>query len=122
MDAHDPKLEEASGGGLVTVSDWNACYNNADDVIALSCTVTTDDSSSTISGVGLILNNSDGKILCSSYTEFSGGTESATPALNLPANGLGVGDTVSGVVSGEVGEVKEAHYFFEQRLTIGSCQ
>jgi hypothetical protein len=114
--ANDPQPQRTSE--LVTVSDWNACYNSGEDVIALSCTVTASDSSATISGVGLILNNSQGKTLCSSYTEFSGGTESATPALNLPPNGLGVGDTVSGVVSGEVGE---EHYFFQQQLTIGSC-
>jgi hypothetical protein len=118
MVANDPQHEEASDSGHVTVSEWNACYNRSDDIIVLSCTVTTNDSSATISGVGLILNNSHGMTLCSSYTEFSGGTESVTPALNLPPNGLGVGDTVSGVVSGEVGE---QHYFFEQQLTIGSC-
>ena len=119
MVGNDPKLEKASGGGLVTVSDWSACYNSGDDVIALSCTVTTDDSSPTISGVGLILNNSEGGILGSFYTEISGGSESVSPALNLPPGGLVVGDTVWGVVSGEVGR---QHYFIEQQLTLSSCQ
>jgi len=119
MAANDPKHKEASGSGAVKVSDWNVCYNSGDDVIALSCTVITNDSSATISGVGLMLNNSKGAILCSTYTELSGGTESVNPALNLPPNGLSVGDTVWGVVSGEVAG---KHYFFEQQLTIGSCK
>jgi hypothetical protein len=118
MELKDPELKEASGSGAVSVTDWNACYNSGDDMIALSCTVTTEDSRATITGVGLILNNSKGVILCSSYTDFTSGTKSAEPALNLPPNGLVVGDTVSGVVSGEAdGE----HYFFEQQLTITSC-
>ena len=106
--ANDHQPGMASEGGLVTVSNWNACYNSGEDIISLSCTVTAINSSATISGGGLILSNSQGKTLCSSYNEFSG-TESANLALNLPSNGLGVGDTVSGVVSGEVGK---EHYFF----------
>ena len=118
MAANDPKLKGATGTGLVTVSDWNACYNNGDDVIALSCRVATDDSSATISGVGLTLNNSEGRIIGSFYTQFSGGSKSVNPAINLPPNGLGVGDIVWGVVTGQV---KGQHYFTEQKLTVSSC-
>jgi hypothetical protein len=118
MSANNPKSQEATGGGLVTVTDWNACYNSGDDVIALSCTVAANDSSATISGVGLILNNSKEMIIGSFYTEFSGGVESATPALNLSPSGIAVGDTVWGVVSGEV---QGKHYFIEQKLTVSSC-
>ena len=119
MAANDPQREKDSGKAHVTVSDWNACYNKEDDVIALYCTVTADDRGATISGVGLILNNAEGRTLGSSYNELSGGSESVTPALNLPPGGLGVGDTVWGVVSGEV---QGQHYFIEQELTIGSCE
>ena len=118
MELKEPQLKEAAGSGAVSVTDWNACYNSGDDMIALSCTVTTEDSRATITGVGLILNNSKGVILCSTYTGLSGGTKSVNPSLNLPPNGLGVGDTVWAVVSGEVAG---QHYFFEQELTIGSC-
>ena len=72
MAANDPKLKKVSGSELVTVSDWNVCFNSGDDVIALSCKVTTNDSSSTISGVGLILNNAKGR-------------SSAPPTQNCPA-------------------------------------
>jgi hypothetical protein len=102
----------------VVVTDWNACYNSNDDVISLSCTVTTSDSSAAISGVGLLLNNSQGISLASSYAELSSGCKSVTPALNIPPSGLKVGDTVWGVVSGEV---HGQHYFFEQKLVIGTC-
>jgi hypothetical protein len=107
-----------NGNESVAVTGWNACYNNGEDVISLSCTVATNDSSAAISGVGLILNTSGGTTLGSTYADLSNPCESATPALNLPPGGLKVGDTVWGVVSGEV---NEQHYFFEQELVIGEC-
>jgi len=112
--------DEKTGGAneSVVVTDWNACYNNGDAMLSLSCTITTNDSSAAISGVGLILNNSKGVTLVSIYTELSNECESVTPALNLPPGGLKVGDTVWGVVSGEV---NGQHYFFEEELVIGAC-
>ncbi len=118
MSAIDLSHEGANEIGLVNVSGWNACYNGGDDVIALSCTVTTNDASAAISGVGLLLNSSAGKTIASLYTEFSGGCESVTPALNVPPNGLGIGDTVSAVVTGQA---QGKHFFFEQKLSIGTC-
>jgi len=102
----------------VAVTGWNACYNSGEGVISLSCTVTTSDSSAAISGVGLMLNNSQGSTLASTYAELSNYCESVTPALNLPPGGLKVGDMVLGVVSGEA---QGQHYFFEQELVIGTC-
>ena len=102
----------------VTVSDWSACYNKTDDTVVLSCTITTDDGSSTISGVGLILNNAKGVTLASFYTEFSDGNKSVTPALNMPPGRVGLGDDVSAVASGQAGG---QHFFFQQNLTVGSC-
>ena len=102
----------------VAVTDWNACYNSGEGVISLSCTVTSSDSSAAISGVGLMLNNSQGSTLASTYAEVSNDCESITPALNIPPGGLKVGDTVLGVVSGEA---RGQHYFFEKELVIGSC-
>ena len=85
----------------VVVTSWNACYNSGEGVISLSCTVTSSDSSAVISGVGLMLNDSRGITLTSTYAELSNDCESVTPALNIPPGGLKVGDTVRGVVSGE---------------------
>jgi hypothetical protein len=112
--------DDKTGGAneTVVVSDWSACYNSGESVISLSCKVTTSDSSAGISGVGLMLNNSEGMTLASSYTELSTACESVTPALNLPPAGLKVGDTVRGVVSGEA---QGQHYFVEQKLIIGTC-
>ena len=106
------------GNESVAVTDWNACYNSGEDVISLSCRVATRDSSAAISGVGVILNNSQGRTLASTYAELSNGSQSVTPAVNLPPGNLKVGDTVWGVVSGEV---NEQHYFFEEKLVIGEC-
>ena len=108
----------ATGNELVKVTNWTACYNSADNIIALSCSVTTVDSSASISGVGLMLNTSNGATLASFYTALSGGSETANPALNLPPGGLAVGDKVWGVVSGEC---DGQHYFFEEKLTITAC-
>lgn len=87
-------------------------------MIVLLCTVTTNDSRASIEGVGLILNNSDRKTLGASYIELSGHNKSVSPSLNLPTNGLGVGDTVWGVVTGEA---KGQHFFFEKSLKINTC-
>lgn len=100
------------------MTNWIACYNSEDNIIALSCTVTTSDSSATISGVGLILNTGDGTTLASFYTNSSGGSDTVNPSLNLPPGGLKIGATVWGVVSGEC---HNQHYFFEQELTIAKC-
>jgi hypothetical protein len=113
-----PKLGATSGGEQVTVSAWSACYNSESDIIVLSCTVSTSDSSATISGVGLILNDKDGKTLASFYAELSGGCESVEPALNLPPGELKDGDGVGGVV---YGEAQGQHYFIETELTISDC-
>ena len=102
----------------VVVTSWNACYNSGEVVMSLSCTVTSSDSSAAISGVGLMLNDSRGITLTSTYAELSNDCESVTPALNIPPGGLKVGDTVRGVVSGEA---RGQHYFFEEELVIGTC-
>jgi hypothetical protein len=111
-------IDQPNNGGPVTISNWNACINQGNGEVVLSCTVTANKSGATISGVGVILNNSAGVTLGSCYTELSGGCESVTPALNLPPGDLAVGDTVMGVVTGEA---HGQHYFIEQKLTIGTC-
>ena len=111
--ADDNKVGD--GNESVAVSDWNACYNEGEGVISLSCKVASKDSSKAISGVGLMLNNSEGSTLASTYTDLSSPSESVTPALNLPPGELKVGDTVWGVVSGEV---NDQHYFFEEKLVV----
>lgn len=118
MAANNPQHEKASGSDGVTVSDWNACYNSGENIIALSCTVKTVDSNAAISGVGLILNDSKGTTLVSIYTGMSGASEAVYPALNLPPGTLSVGDPVLAVVQGEC---DGQHFFFEQELTISNC-
>ena len=104
------------GSDSVRVSEWNACYNSGDEVIALTCVVTS--SSADISGVGLMLNTGAGATLASTYFDLSTNSESVTPALNLPLGSLTVGATVHGVVSGEA---NGQHFFFEEKLTIVNC-
>lgn len=102
---------------VVDVTDWNACYNSGDDVIALSCTVSTIDERATISGAGLVINNSAARTVGSFYAEFEG-SKTVTVALNIPPGGISVGDSIMGVVSGEA---DGQHYFVEQNLTIENC-
>ena len=109
----DPK-----GGDAVTITNWDACYNSGDNEIVLSCTVSAKDPSAGITGVGLVLNNSQGQTVASSYTELSSGCESVTPAINLAPGALKVGAKIMGVVTGEV---DGQHYFFEKYLIIGKC-
>ena len=116
MTANEPTPASTSGR-LVTVSTWQACYNSGEGVLALSCTVTAVEPGATISGAGLILNNGAGETLGTAYAEFAG-SESVNLALNLSPGNIKVGDSVTGVVDGEV---RGQHYFIEQGLTVGSC-
>ncbi len=109
---------DSKAGGGVAVTNWMACYNSADEMVVLSCTVTTNDSSPSIVGVGLVLNNNSGTILASTYDELSNGSESVSPSLNIPRGSLQVGVTVMGVVTGEA---EGDHFFFEQELVIENC-
>lgn len=102
----------------VTVTNWQACYNSGDGVIALSCSVTATDESATISGAGLILNDAGGRMINSFYAEFDG-SRSVTLALNIPAQDeLSVGADVTGVTTGEAGG---SHFFVEESLKITNC-
>jgi len=114
MAANEPK----PGNADVTVTNWVACFNSGDDEVVLSCTVATNDSSSGITGVGLVLNDRQGLTLATCYTELSNGCQSANPSINLAAGALKVGDQVMGVATGEA---NQQHFFFEEELVIGEC-
>ena len=102
----------------VTASDWNACFNTSDGMIVLSCTITTNDGSDNITGVGLILNSSAGEAIASCYAESSAGSASVSPSINVPPSGLNVGDSVLAAATGEAGG---EHFFFEEKLSVGTC-
>ena len=116
MSAREPQAG-TSDIAMVTVSEWLVCHNSGDDVIVLSCTVSTADGSSKITSAGLILNDAKGNTLAASYTAFSDSI-TAFPSINLPPGSLSVGDTVNAVVQGEC---DQHHYFFEEELTITNC-
>lgn len=102
----------------VTVSDWSACYNIPDNLLVVSCTVSSADASQLITGMGLIVNNAEGATIASFYSGMSSGSEHVYPAFNLAPGALHVGDTVWAVAQGECGG---QHFFIEQELTIGNC-
>ena len=102
----------------VTVSDWTACYNNADNLLVISCTVSSADANQSITGIGLIVNDAEGTTLASFYNGMSSGSEHTYPAFNLPLGNLNVGDSVWAVAQGECGG---QHFFVEEQLTIGHC-
>jgi len=109
---------KSSDSDIVTVSDWNACFNSSDNLIVISCTVSSADSSATITGIGLIVNDAEGSTLASFYNSSSSGSETVYPAFNLPPGTLSVGDAVWGIVQGGC---DGQHFLFEEELTIGNC-
>ena len=103
----------------VNVTDWVACYNHNDNVIVLSCTLTASDSEGGISGVGLIINTSDGMTLATSYSAMSSSSQTVYPSMNLTPGEVNVGSNILAVAQGEC---NGQHFFFEERLTISQCQ
>ena len=103
---------------IVTVSDWTACYNVPDNLLVVSCTVSSAAASHLITGIGLIVNNAEGATLASFYNGMSSGNEHVYPAFNLEPGPLHVGDSVWAVAQGECGG---KHFFVEQELSIGHC-
>jgi len=103
---------------VVTASDWQACYNSSDNLLVVSCTVSSADSGASITGVGLVVTDAEGSTLASFYNSFSSGSETVYPAFNLPLGKLSLGDAVFGVVQGECGG---QHFFLEEEMTIANC-
>jgi len=103
---------------IVTVNDWTACYNVPDNLLVVSCTVSSAAASHLITGIGLIVNNAEGATLASFYNGMSSGSEQVSPAFNLEPGPLDVGDSVWAVAQGECGG---QHFFVEQELSIGHC-
>ena len=103
---------------IVTVSDWSACYNIPDNLLVVSCTVSSVDARHLITGIGLIVNNAEGASLASFYNGMSAGSDNVYPAFNLGPGPLHVGDVVWAVAQGECGG---QHFFVEEELTIGQC-
>ena len=108
----------SSDEDVVTVSDWIACYNRSDNVIVVSCSVSSANGTASITGVGLLVNTHEESTLASFYNSSSSGSETVYPAFNLPPGNLSVGDVVWGVVQGEC---DGQHFFNEQELTIQEC-
>ena len=79
---------------VVTASDWKACYNSSDNVLVVSCTVSSADSSPSIRGGGLVVNDAEGSTVASYYNSFSTSSEAVYPAFNLPLGKLSIGDAV----------------------------
>lgn len=103
---------------IVNVSDWSACYNVPDNLLVVSCTVSSADGSHLITGIGLIVNNAEGATLASFYNGMSSGSEHVYPAFNLEPGSMHVGDAVWAVAQGECAG---RHFLVEQELTIGQC-
>ena len=105
-----------SGNDLVSVTGWNACLNT-EGKIALYCTISPNDSNNPITGIGLLL-NSAGTDYGSFYANASV-SDSATPALNVPSGGLGVGSSVNGIVYGVLSG--EEFFSLQASLTVTEC-
>lgn len=102
---------------VVAVTNWKACYDSGDNEIVLSCKVSSLDKSASITGAGLVLVDRSGKTLSASYAAFDG-SKSVDVSLDVPPNGIRVGDFVMGVATGEAAG---KHYFEEQKLQVTKC-
>ena len=109
---------KSSDNDVVTARRWQACYNSSDNVLVVSCTVSSADSGASITGVGLVVNDAEGSTLASFYNRFSSGSETVYPAFNLPLGTLSIGDAVFVVVQGEC---SGQHFFIEEEMTIANC-
>ena len=106
------------GAASVSISNWNACYNAGSGIVALSCRVTAAEGEALISAVGLVLNDGAGNEIASMYVELAEETSLASPALNVPAGTLKLGDQV---IAAATGEADGEHFFFEQTLSVENC-
>ena len=104
--------EKSSEDHIVAVSDWNACYNSPENLLVISCAVSTTDATANITGIGLMVNDAEGRALAPFYNSASSGSEAVYPAVNLPPHKLKVGDGAWAVVQGEC---QGQHFFFETR-------
>jgi hypothetical protein len=102
---------------VVDFNDWTACYNSGDDVLVVSCSVSTIDDKATITGGGLVVNNSGGQTVGSFYAEFEG-SNTVSLAINIPPGSINVGDSIMAVASGEA---DDQHYFGEKNLSVTNC-
>jgi len=108
---------ETSGNDLIKIGDLQVCVGI--NGLIESCTVTANDPSHTITGVGLLAYSADGVTLyCSQYTDgFTG--DSALPSVSIGVTDLKVGANVLAVVFGYIDKLR---FFSEKELPVVACQ
>lgn len=107
-----------TSSGNVTVQEWGACYSDATGELSEYCTVTADNASDPITGIGLLVYSSNGsQMYCVQYTNYISSPSIATSvgtALFNPQDG----DAILGVV---YGTTESGNFFFSQPLKIVPC-
>jgi hypothetical protein len=103
----------------VTVQDWGVCYSSATGQLSEYCSVTANDQSDPITGVGMLAYSSDGSSLyCLQYTnDFS--SLSVATSVGTTQVSMQDGNQVLCVV---YGTTATGNYYFDQTLTIVPCQ
>jgi hypothetical protein len=103
----------------VTVQDWGVCYSSATGQLSEYCSVTANDQSDPITGVGMLAYSSDGSSLyCLQYTnDFS--SLSVATSVGTTQVSTQDGNEVLCVV---YGTTAAGNYYFDQTLTIVPCQ
>lgn len=106
-----------SGNDLVNIEDWQVCVGP--NGLIESCTVTPQDSSHAVTGVGLLVYSADGTSLyCSQYTDgFTG--SSILASVSTGCSDVKVGASVLAVVFGYIDKLR---FFYEKQLTVIACQ
>jgi hypothetical protein len=106
-----------SGNDLVAINDWLVCVGL--NGLIESCTVTTNDPSHAVTGVGLLLYSADGtRLYCSQYTDgFTGSSVQAS--VSTGSSDLKVGANVLAVVFGYIDKLR---FFSEKQMPVIACQ
>ena len=107
-----------TGNNLVTVSDWDACYDAGTNQLSEFATVTSNSGSNPITGIGMLLYSANGQQLYAA--QYTNNFQSAVIATS-------VGTTLYTTSDGNqalcivYGWTNQGSFYFTQVMTIGSC-
>lgn len=107
-----------AGNNLVSIADWNVCFDSNTNQLSEFCTVNANNPSNPITGIGMLLYSSDGNSLyAAQYTNF----------IQSTSIGTSVGTTLYNTSDGNqalcivYGWTDQGSFYFTQVMAIGSC-
>jgi hypothetical protein len=108
-----------ASSGNVSIQDWAVCFSSGTGQLSEFCTVVANNQSDPITGIGMIAYSSDGSSMyCVQYTNDISSPSVATSVGTTLVN-TQVGEKVLCIV---YGWTASSSFYFNQTLTVGSCQ